>query len=138
MHWLKHAFAVDPPGPAEPTDEQRGSVDKVCAEIVRRRLTTPTLLFLEMSRPLNCLSAQALHFFAPFVEVLTDSAAHRHFAAFLEQRGSVDYLCRRIEELEAASERPKTSSTELPPSSAGEEATTAERQSHGESDRTSD
>lgn len=105
MRWLKHAFSVDPPGPAKPTPEQEAAVDKVCAEIVRRHLTTPALVFLEMSRPLNYLGAQALHFFAPFVAVLTDAEGHRHFAAFLEQRGSVDYLCGRIEELEAAAER---------------------------------
>ena len=114
MQWLKHAFAVDPPGPAEPTPEQQAAVDKVCAEIVRRHLTTPALLFLEMSRPLNFLGAQALHFFAPFVSVLTDAEGHRHFAAFLERRGSVDYLCRRMEELEAEALRRSSSTAEAP------------------------
>jgi hypothetical protein len=101
MRWLKHAFAVDPPGPAEPTTEQRQAVDAVCRQIVKRHLTTPTLLFLEMSRPLNYLGSQLLHFFAPVLSVLTSRQGHRHFAAFLEHRGSIDYLCRRIEELEA-------------------------------------
>ena len=114
MRWLKHAFAVDPPGPAEPTLEQKAAVDKVCAEIVRRHLTTPALLFLEMSRPLNYLSAQALHFFAPFVSVLTNAEGHRHFAAFLERRGSMDYLCGRIEELEAEADRGSPSTAESP------------------------
>ena len=36
MQWLKHAFAVDPPGPAEPTDEQRLAIDRVVEEVVRR------------------------------------------------------------------------------------------------------
>ena len=44
MNWLKHAFAVDPPGPAEPTDAQRVPVDKICREIVPRHMTTPALL----------------------------------------------------------------------------------------------
>ncbi len=101
MRWLKHAFAIDPPGPAEPTDEQREAVDAVCRQIVKRHLTTPCLVFLEMARPLNYLGSQALHFFAPVLSVLTSRQGHRHFAAFLEHRGSIDYLCRRIEELEA-------------------------------------
>ena len=104
MQWLKHAFAVEPPGPAEPTEEQRAVVDRVCAEIVRRRLTTASLVFLEMSRPLNFLGSQALHFFAPFVSVLTNAQGHKHFATFLERRGSIDYICRQIEELEKAAE----------------------------------
>lgn len=105
MRWLKHAFAVDPPGPAEPTPEQSEVVDAVCRQIVKRHLTTPALLFLEMSRPLNYLGSQVLHFFAPFLAVVSRGGGHRHFAAFLEHRGSIDYLCRRIEELEAEATR---------------------------------
>jgi hypothetical protein len=101
MRWLRHAFAVDPPGPAQPTPEQQSAVDAVCRQIVKRHLTTPSLLFLEMSRPLNYVGAQVLHFFGPFLSVLTHRKGHQHFAAFLEHRGAIDYLCRRIEELEA-------------------------------------
>jgi len=101
VKWLKHAFAVDPPGPAEPTEEQRAAVDKICREIVRRHLTTPALLFLEMSRPLNYIGSQTMHFFQPLIGVLTDSKGPEHFALFLEKRGSIEYICRRIEDLEA-------------------------------------
>ncbi len=103
LDWLKHAFAVDP-GSDEPTPEQRAAAERVCREIVRRRLTTPALAFLEMSRPLNYLGAQALHFFSPFIGALTDAEGNRHFAAFLERRSAIEFLCRRIEELEAEAE----------------------------------
>ncbi len=106
MQWLKHAFAVDPPGPAQPTDDQRAAVETVCHEIVRRRLVTPSLVFLEMARPLNFLGAQTLHFLSPFLSVLSERQAtpdaHKHLAQFLERRGSIDYICGRIEDLEAA------------------------------------
>lgn len=105
MKWLKHAFAVEPPGPAVPTPEQKSAVDKVCAEIVRRHLTMPALLFLESARPLNYLGAQAMHFFMPVFSVLTDTGGPKNFAEFLSQRGSVDYLCQRIEDYEAEAER---------------------------------
>lgn len=101
IQWLKHAFAVDPPGPAEPTDEQRAAVDTICGEVVRRRMVLPALMALEMSRPLNYVGSQAIHFFTPIISALTDADAHRHVAEFLEKRGSVEYLCSRIEELEA-------------------------------------
>jgi hypothetical protein len=100
MNWFRHAFALDPPGPAEPTEAERPIVDRVCLEIVRRHLTTPTLIFLEMSRPLNSLAANAIHFFSPILSVLVTGEEHRRFAEFLERRGSIDHLCRRIEELE--------------------------------------
>lgn len=101
MEWLKHAFATDPPGPAQPDDAQRLVVERVCREVVRRRLTAPALLALEMSRPLNYVTAQLLHFFQPFLVVLTDAAAYGQFTAFLEQRGSVDYIAARLEAMEA-------------------------------------
>jgi len=97
--WLKHAFAVEPPGPVEPTAAQRDVVDRVCRQIVARDLATPALIFLESVRPLNYVSSQALHFFAPVLSAVADPAAYRELADFLEHRGSVDYLCRRIEEL---------------------------------------
>ena len=100
MQWLKHAFALGPPE-AEPTERQRQIVDGVCDAIVRRRMAMPARMFLETCRPLNFMGAQALHFFGPFISALTDADGHRQFAAFLEQRGSIDYICRRLEQLEA-------------------------------------
>lgn len=61
---------------------------------------------IEMSRPLNYLSAQVLTFFQPFVTMVGDAAAYQHFTAFLEQRGSLDYIAARIEALEAAAASP--------------------------------
>ena len=101
MEWLKHAFAVDLPGPAQPNDAQALIVERVCREIVRRRLVAPAILALEMGRPLNHLSAQVLHFFQPFVTVLGGVAAYDQFASFLERRGSVDYMIARIESIES-------------------------------------
>ena len=103
VEWLKHAFAVDPPGPAVPNEDQRVLVDKLCAEVVRRRLTAPALLMLEMSRPLNYVSAQLLHFFQPLVAIVTDADGYLQLTKFLEQRGSIDYLCQHLEALEAQS-----------------------------------
>lgn len=97
--WLKHAFAVDRPGPASPNDAERTVVDRVLTEVVRRRLAIPALMFLEMSRSMNYLGAQVLHYFAPFVTVLVDTQSYDVFANFLERRGSVDYMCQRLEEL---------------------------------------
>ncbi len=97
MQWLKHAFAVDPPGPAEPTDLQKQAIDRVVQEIVRRGLATPTLMALEMSRPLNYVGAQALHFFSPFVSVFASTTGYHHFSTFLEHRGAISYIADAIE-----------------------------------------
>ena len=99
---LRHAFAVDPSGPAEPTDAQRAAVDRVVELVVRRRMTAPALIALESCRNVNFLGGQLMHFLAPFAEVLVQAGSYRAFAEFLERRGSIDYLCQRIEEAEAA------------------------------------
>jgi hypothetical protein len=52
---------------------------------------------LEMGRPLNFVASQAIHFFRPILSVVLDTRDIKEFATFLEQRGSVEYLCRRLE-----------------------------------------
>lgn len=106
--WLKHAFHVEPPGPAEPTDAQAEVVDWICRQVVKRHLTTPALLAMEMSRPLNFIGAQAMRFFQPLMSALLSHHGHEgysQFAAYLERRGSLEYLCGRIEALEAEAVR---------------------------------
>lgn len=97
LEWFKHAFAIEAAESVEPTEQQRAIVDRLCDEIVRRKLTTPAILYLEMSRPLGFLAAQAIHFFTPLIAAFTDAQGHRHFAEFLEHRGAIDYLLERIE-----------------------------------------
>ena len=100
MSWreqLRNAFAVDKPGVAEPTDRQREICDKVCKVVVRRGMTLPALMALEMGRPLNFVASQAIHFFNPIISVVLDGPTVEEFASFLEQRGSVEYLCQRLE-----------------------------------------
>lgn len=96
--WLKRAFSVDD-GPQEPSAEEAAVVDKVLESVVKRGLTTPAMLFLESSRPLNYIGAQALTFLGPMAEVVLPAGGYRLFTQFLERRGSIDYLCRRLQEL---------------------------------------
>ncbi len=102
--WFRHAFAVDPPGPAEPTPLQQPAVDWLCIQIAKRHLTTPGLIFLEMSRPLNYIGAQAMHVFQPGVWALASQTSYEgyiHFSKFLEHRGSTEYIARRVEHFES-------------------------------------
>jgi len=98
---MRHAFAVDPPGPAEPTAEQREVVERVCRWLAAREMETPALLLLDMSRPLNAVAAAGLTAFNPAVWALGGDATAeqcRHFAEYLERRGSIEWMAARIEE----------------------------------------
>ncbi|MCG3127788.1 MAG: hypothetical protein CHACPFDD_02660 [Phycisphaerae bacterium] len=99
--WLKHAFAVDPPGPATPSELERGLIERLVEELVRRRLTTPAVMMLECSRPLNYIGSQAMTFFGPIAELIFPRAEYRAVAAFLERRGSIEYICQRLEAKDA-------------------------------------
>src|SRR5688572_14129395 len=108
MGWLKrgfkNAFAMDPSGPAQPTPEQQPAVEWVCRQIAMRHLTTPGLIFLEMWRPMNWVSAQFMHVVQPAAWALLQQKSYDSyvkFSEFLEHRGSMEYMSRRIEELEA-------------------------------------
>ena len=97
---LRHAFAIEPTGPVEPSEQQRALIDQLCREIARRHLTTPAIVYLEISRPLGFVTAQAIHFFSPIINLLTDRQGHREFAEFLEHRGAIDYLLERLETID--------------------------------------
>ncbi|WP_437188409.1 hypothetical protein SH668x_001854 [Planctomicrobium sp. SH668] len=97
---LKHAFAVKGEN-TPPTQRQQQIVDHLAYEIVRRHLTTPALTFLEMSRPMNFIGSQAMHFFTPIVSTLFDASGYEEFAKLLERRDAIDLIAKRIEELEA-------------------------------------
>lgn len=104
MRWLKHAFAIDPPGPAEPTPDEQVPVDWMCSLAARKHMTTPAVIALELCRPLNWVAAQGLHFARPAVWAVTPDklfSNYKHFAGYLENRGSVEYMIRRVEHFEA-------------------------------------
>ena len=87
-------------------------VDRLAHEVVRRRLTQPAQVALEVCGPLNFLSSQSLQFFQPLIASFGDAHAYDAFAAFLEQRGSVEYIHDRIDLIErefAAKEHPGAS-----------------------------
>lgn len=97
---FRNAFDLGPKGPSVPTGQERATLERVLAAVVRRRMTTPVSIFLESSRPMNGIGANAMRFFEPVVSTLVDREALVHLANFLERRGSIDWLCQRLDELE--------------------------------------
>lgn len=101
--WLKHAFAVDEQSAVEPTEQQRVPVDWLSRQIAKRHLTTPALIAMEMCRPLNWLGAQGMHLTEPAVWAVAPKPfyeGYKSFASLLEHRGSIEYICSRLEQME--------------------------------------
>lgn len=93
---LRHAFAVEPGGPAEPDPEERAALEPLLAEVRRRGLAGPAVLFLESVAPLNGVGAQALHFMQPFATAVLDPVRYAALARYLARRGSVAWMVREI------------------------------------------
>lgn len=94
---LRHAFAVSPAGPAEPTPEERAALEPLLAEVRRRGLVGPAVLFLESCAPLNTVGAQALHFMQPFATAVLDPVRYATLSRYLERRGSVEWVVRELQ-----------------------------------------
>ena len=97
LHSLRHAFAMPPAGPAEPSPEERAALEPLLAEVRRRGMTTPAVLLLESCAPLNGVGAQALHFLQPFATAILDPVRYATLARYLERRGSVAWLVRELQ-----------------------------------------
>ena len=103
---LKHAFDIGDSENYNPDEKQKIIVDKVCREVVNRHLAMPATILLETFRPLNYIGSQVMHFFQPIISTVLPGDGYTDFSQFLEQRGSVDYLCQRINEIEDEGKNP--------------------------------
>ena len=99
---LRHAFAVEHPGPAVPSPEERAALDPLIAEIRRRGLVTPAVFFLESVEPLNNVGAQALHFMQPFATAVLDAVRFDVLTKYVERRGSITWFVQELQRDSAA------------------------------------
>ena len=96
---LAHAFSTR--SEAEPfTIEDLALLQRIADAVVQRRMAAPAIVFLESLGPMNFLGSQALHFFAPIIELAFSAKEVSQVAALLERR---DTTVRLIALIEAAS-----------------------------------
>ena len=101
-NWLRNAFFIPKAEDFVPTEEQRVLVEQVCAAVVRRGVAMPVLVLLESVRPLHSLSGPTVQFLAPTLGLAVDEGLLQRLTEFLQQPGSVPYVCERLEQAEGA------------------------------------
>lgn len=84
------------------TDRQRELMDKLATRVVRMRMATPAILFLESVRPLNYVGSQVMVFFAPVVRGFLGLPEWDELRQVLERRESIGYFLDLIEAKESA------------------------------------
>ncbi len=96
---LSHAFSTR--SAAENfTIEDLALLQRIADAVVQRRMAAPAVVFLESLGPMSFLGSQALHFFAPIIELAFSAHEVWQVAALLERR---DTTVRLVALIEAAS-----------------------------------
>ena len=74
------------------------SLQKVATFIVKRRLTAPAVLTLEMCKPLHLIGGQLMIALNPFVQVIFNTTEFQKFALIIEQDQNLERLIQLIEQ----------------------------------------
>ena len=88
--------ALEPVARAE-TETDEAFLARIAREVVRRRLTTPAILFLESVKPLNVVGSQFLYFLDPIVHLFVPFPDLPRIARLLEDRDAIERLVLAIE-----------------------------------------
>ena len=80
--------------------EDKDFLTKLAEEVKSRRLTTPAIFFLEMTRPLNFVGSQAMVFFGPIISAFVKTDGYYKSAEIFENHNSIEFLIQEIERLD--------------------------------------
>ena len=81
-----------------PAEAQQALLQKVATFIVKRRLTAPAVLTLEMCKPLHLIGGQLMIALNPFVQVIFNTTDFQKFALIIEQDQNLERLIQLIEQ----------------------------------------
>ncbi|MFM7809920.1 MAG: hypothetical protein ACKPEA_18630, partial [Planctomycetota bacterium] len=98
---LRHAFGVEVSSPVAPDDDDRPRIEELLRRIVAREMTGPAVLLLESWRPMNGVTAQAMHALTPFVGLVADASVWERLARYLQRRGSIPWIIDRLEAMQS-------------------------------------
>lgn len=96
------------PDPAPDPQADARLLDRMAHEIVRRRMTTPAILFLESVKPMNVVGSQVMHVLDPIIRLFLTIPEYDRFARMLEQRDTIELLLERIEAAQDAADTADT------------------------------
>ena len=100
---LAHAFSTRSEAESF-TVEDLALLQRIAEAVVQRRMAAPAVVFLESLGPMNFLGSQALHFFAPIIELAFSAQEVSLVAALLERRDTTVRLIALIEAVSASRE----------------------------------
>jgi len=72
-------------------------LERTAEAVVARGMAVPAVVFLESVGPMNFLGSQALHFFAPILDMIFPQRDVQRVALLLERRDTLSRLVSLIE-----------------------------------------
>ena len=72
-------------------------IEKAAAEIEKRKMTAPAVIFLEMHKPLSYVASQAAIVFSPFLVPFVGFDFVNNYSRLLSKRENVERLIVRLE-----------------------------------------
>ncbi|RKY05581.1 hypothetical protein DRP77_00555 [Candidatus Poribacteria bacterium] len=97
--WRSDAGLISPDD--IPEEERDRIIEAVAREIVKRGFTTPALLFIELSKPVNFIASQLLVALDPLVSSVLTSSDYRKFSLLMEDDENIERLLQAIERISA-------------------------------------
>jgi len=82
-------------------EEKQALIEKLARAVVKRRMTTPAILFLESVKPLSFVGNQVMLALDPIIKIFATIEDYGKVAALLEDRENIETLILKIEELES-------------------------------------
>ncbi len=80
-------------------EEIQKLIEDVSSAVVKRKLETPAILFLEMNKPLSYIASQGLIVTMPFLGPILGPDRIAKFSRFLQSPDNVERLIQRIEDM---------------------------------------
>ena len=95
---LRRAFALE--GTEGLTQEETALLERLAKAVIRRRMATPAIMFLESLIPLSYIGSQVMHFLRPFMTFLFSQEEYDRLSHLLERRSTLERLIETIKRLE--------------------------------------
>ena len=96
---MRESIYID--GQIPSPERQKELLAKIADQIVKRKMTTPAILFFESVKPLSFVGSQALVFLQPIVQAFLNRKEYDEIVLMMEERDNVEKLLLEIENQEA-------------------------------------
>lgn len=74
-------------------------LERIAAQVVKRRMTDPVILLSESVGPINFIGSQVIHFLRPILDLACDTKEIEKLALLLEKRESISLFIKILERM---------------------------------------